>query len=134
MRLAFMGTADFALPALHALTEAGHAVVRVYTRPPRRAGRGRSLRPSPVHAAAGALGIPVATPESIRDPAVLADFAALECDAAVVVAYGQILPRAALTRPASAVSTCTPRCCRAGAGRRRSSARSWPATRPPGSA
>ena len=99
MRLAFMGTADFALPVLHALAEAGHEIARVYTRPPRRAGRGKALRPSPVHAAAGALGIPVATPESFRDPAVLADFAALECDAAVVVAYGQILPRAALDAP-----------------------------------
>ncbi len=99
MRLAFMGTADFALPVLHALAEAGHEIARVYTRPPRRAGRGRNLRPSPVHAAAEALGIPVATPESFRDPAVLADFAALECDAAVVVAYGQILPRAALDAP-----------------------------------
>jgi len=99
MRLAFMGTPDFAVPALHALVEAGHEIARVYTRPPRRAGRGRSLRPSPVHVAAEALGIPVATPESLRDPAVLADFAALEIDAAVVVAYGLILPRAALDAP-----------------------------------
>ena len=99
MRLAFMGTADFALPVLHALAAAGHEIAQVYTRPPRPAGRGRNLRPSPIQAAAEALGLPVATPESFRDPAVLADFAALECDAAVVVAYGQILPRAALDAP-----------------------------------
>lgn len=99
MRLAFMGTPDFAVPVLHALADAGHMIVRVYTQPPRPAGRGRNLRPSPVHAAAEALGIPVATPESFRDPAVVADFAALELDAAVVVAYGLILPQAALDAP-----------------------------------
>jgi methionyl-tRNA formyltransferase len=99
MRLAFMGTPDFAVPVLDALSDAGHEIVRVYTQPPRPAGRGRSLRPSPVQAAAGVLGLPVATPESLRDPAVLADFAALECDAAVVVAYGLILPEAALDAP-----------------------------------
>jgi methionyl-tRNA formyltransferase len=94
-----MGTPDFALPVLDALAAAGHTIVRVYTRPPRRADRGRKLRPSPVHAAAEALGIPVATPESFRDGQVLVDFAALEIDAAVVVAYGLILPRAALDAP-----------------------------------
>jgi methionyl-tRNA formyltransferase len=99
MRLAFMGTPDFALPALHALVEAGHEIVRVYSRPPRLAGRGRNLRPSQVAAAAKTLGIPVATPESFRDPAVLAAFAALKLDATVVVAYGQILPQAALDAP-----------------------------------
>ncbi len=99
MRLAFMGTPDFAVPVLHALADAGHMIVRVYTQPPRPAGRGRNLRPSPVHAAAEALGIPVATPESFRDPVVVADFAALELDAAVVVAYGLILPQAALDAP-----------------------------------
>ena len=99
MRLAFMGTPDFAVPVLHALADAGHMIVRVYTQPPRPAGRGRNLRPSPVHTAAEALGIPVATPESFRDPAVVADFAALELDAAVVVAYGLILPQAALDAP-----------------------------------
>ncbi len=99
MRLAFMGTPDFAVPVFEALAAAGHEVVHVYTQPPRPAGRGRSLRPSPVQAAAGALGIPVVTPESLRDPVALADFAALECDAAVVVAYGLILPQAALDAP-----------------------------------
>ncbi|MHA1529062.1 MAG: methionyl-tRNA formyltransferase [Alphaproteobacteria bacterium] len=99
MRLAFMGTPDFALPVLEAVVAAGHAIVRVYTRPPRPADRGRALRPSPVHVTAEALGIPVATPESFRDPAVLADFTALDIDAAVVVAYGLILPQAALDAP-----------------------------------
>jgi methionyl-tRNA formyltransferase len=99
MRLAFMGTPDFAVPALRALAAAGHEIARVYTRPPRRAGRGRNLLASPVQAAAEALGLPVATPQSLRDPAVLAGLAALECDVAVVVAYGLILPRAALDAP-----------------------------------
>ncbi len=99
MRLAFMGTPDFAVPALNALADAGHALACVYTQPPRRAGRGKLRRPSPVHAAAAALGIPVITPESFRDPAVVADFAALEVDAAVVVAYGLILPEGALDAP-----------------------------------
>jgi len=99
MRLAFMGTPDFAVPVLRALAYAGHDILRVYTQPLRPAGRGKALRPSPVHAAAEALGFTVATPESFRDAAVLADFAALELDAAVVVAYGQILPQAALDAP-----------------------------------
>jgi len=99
MRLAFMGTPDFAVPALNALADAGHALACVYTQPPRRAGRGKLRRPSPVHAAAAARGIPVITPESFRDPAVVADFAALEVDAAVVVAYGLILPEGALDAP-----------------------------------
>jgi len=99
MRLAFMGTPDFAVPVLTALVDAGHAIVCVYTQPPRPAGRGRARRPSPVQAAAEALGLTVATPENFRDPAVLAAFAALAVDAAVVVAYGLILPQAALDAP-----------------------------------
>jgi methionyl-tRNA formyltransferase len=104
MRLAFMGTPDFAVPVLRALADAkpgggGHQIALVYTQPPRPAGRGKALRPSPVHAAAEAMGLAVATPGSFRDPAVLADFAALKLDAAVVVAYGQILPQAALNAP-----------------------------------
>jgi len=99
MRLAFLGTPDFAVPTLRALAEAGHHVVRAYTQPPRPAGRGKAPRPSAVQLAAEGLGIPVETPESFRDPAVLAGFAALGLDAAVVVAYGQILPQAALDAP-----------------------------------
>jgi methionyl-tRNA formyltransferase len=94
-----MGTPDFAVPALQALHDAAHEVVCVYTQPPRRAGRGKSLRPSPVHKAADEAGIPVATPERFRDPEVLEAFSALDLDAAVVVAYGQILPQAALDAP-----------------------------------
>ncbi|MGD1925237.1 MAG: methionyl-tRNA formyltransferase [Paracoccaceae bacterium] len=99
MRLAFMGTPEFAVPVLQALVEAGHDVVRVYSQPPRRAGRGKTLRPSPVHAAAEAAGIEVETPESFRDDAVLQGFEALALDAAIVVAYGQILPQRALDAP-----------------------------------
>jgi methionyl-tRNA formyltransferase len=99
MRLAFMGTPEFAVPTLSALSEAGHQVARVYTRPPRPAGRGRALRPSPVQAAAETAGLPVETPPRFRDDAVIAGFAALDLDAAVVVAYGQILPQAALDAP-----------------------------------
>ena len=99
MRLAFMGTPDFAVPTLHALAEAGHEIARVYTQPPRPAGRGKSLRPSPVHRAAEGLGLAVETPASLRRAEVIAGFAALDIDAAVVVAYGQILPQAALDAP-----------------------------------
>ncbi len=99
MRLAFLGTPDFAVPTLKALSGAGHDIARVYSQPPRPAGRGRAPRPAPVARAAGTLGLPLATPESFRDARVLADFAALGLDAAVVVAYGQILPQAALDAP-----------------------------------
>ena len=99
MRLAFMGTPEFAVPALAALIGAGHLIVRVYTQPPTPAGRGRAIRPSPVQAAAEAAGLPVETPARFRDPEVLAGFAGLGLDAAVVVAYGQILPQAALDAP-----------------------------------
>jgi len=99
MRLVFMGTPGFAVPVLDALIGAGHQIVRVYTQPPRAAGRGKALRPSPVGVAAEAAGLEVATPASFRDPEVIASFAALGADAAVVVAYGQILPQAALDAP-----------------------------------
>lgn len=99
MRLAFMGTPDFSVPVLNALIDAGHDVVQVYSQPPRRAGRGKSLRPSSVHRAAEEAGVDVATPERFRDEAVLAEFEALNLDAAVVVAYGQILPQRALDAP-----------------------------------
>ena len=99
LRLAFMGTPDFAVPVLMGLIAAGHQIVRVYTQPPRPAGRGKALRRSPVHAAADAAGLPVATPQSFRDPQVIADFSSLDLDAAIVVAYGQILPQPALDAP-----------------------------------
>ena len=99
MRIIYMGTPDFAVPALDALAKAGHEIVAVYSQPPRPAGRGKSLTPSPVHQRAEAMGIDVRVPESLKDEAVQADFAALDADVAVVAAYGLILPRAVLDAP-----------------------------------
>jgi methionyl-tRNA formyltransferase len=99
MRLAFLGTPDFAVAALSAIVAAGHEVACVYSQPPGPRGRGQELKPSPVHAFAEAHGIAVRTPASMRDPAEIAAFAALRLDAAVVVAFGQILPRAVLEAP-----------------------------------
>ena len=100
MRLAFMGSPDFSVPALHILRDAGHEIAAVYCQPPRPAGRGHALRPCPVHAAAEAMGLVVRTPVRLRkDPQAQADFAALDLDAAVVVAYGVILPQAMLDAP-----------------------------------
>jgi len=99
LRLAFLGSPDFAVPALKAL-HAVHEVACVYTQPPRPAGRGHAVARAPVHAAADALGLPVRHPASLkRDPAAQAAFAALELDAAVVAAYGLILPQAMLDAP-----------------------------------
>jgi methionyl-tRNA formyltransferase len=100
MRIVFMGTPDFAVPALDALVAAGHAIACVYTRAPKPGGRGQRPRPSPVQAQAEALGLPVRTPARLRDPAEQAAFAALAADLAVVVAYGLILPPAVLAAPA----------------------------------
>ena len=100
MRLAFMGTPAFAVPTLDALLEAGHDVVAVYTQPPRPGGRrGKELTPSPVHKRAEAAGIEVRTPERLRGPEEQAAFAALDLDAAVVAAYGLILPEPILNAP-----------------------------------
>jgi methionyl-tRNA formyltransferase len=99
MRIAFMGTPDFAVPSLDALVAAGHDVVAVYCQPPRPAGRGKALRPSPVQARAEALGIEVRYPLTLRDIEAQAAFAALELDVAVVAAYGLILPQAILDAP-----------------------------------
>jgi len=99
MRIAFMGTPDFAVPTLRALVAAGHAVVAAYSQPPRAAGRGKQLQPSAVHRAAETLGIPVRTPVSLRGAEEQAAFAALEADVAVVAAYGLILPQAVLAAP-----------------------------------
>ena len=96
MRIVFMGTPDFAVPALNALLKAGHEVVAVYTQPPRAAGRGMTLRKSPVHEAAETAGLEVRVPESLKSEAEQKRFAALEADAAVVVAYGLILPQPVL--------------------------------------
>jgi len=96
MRIVFMGTPDFAVPALLSIAKAGHEIVAVYTQPPRPAGRGMALRKSPVHLEAEELGLEVRTPVSLKSPVDRKSFAALEAEAAVVVAYGLILPRAVL--------------------------------------
>jgi methionyl-tRNA formyltransferase len=99
MRIIFMGTPDFAVPTLDALVAAGHDVVAAYSQPPRRGNRGK-VAPSPVHARAETLGIPVRTPLSFRkEPGAVDAFAALEADVAVVAAYGLILPQAVLDAP-----------------------------------
>ena len=99
MRIVFMGTPDFSVPALEALVQAGHEIVAVYCQPPRPAGRGKKDRPSPVQAKAEALGLMVRHPASLKTPEVQADFAALNADVAVVVAYGLILPQVVLDAP-----------------------------------
>jgi len=99
LRLVFMGTPDFAVPILDALVAAGHDLAAVYCQPPRPAGRGHHPQPSPVQARATALGLPVRHPLSLRPEEVKAEFAALALDAAVVAAYGLILPKAILEAP-----------------------------------
>jgi methionyl-tRNA formyltransferase len=99
MRIAFMGTPAFAVPTLDALAAAGHDIAAVYSQPPRPAGRGKALRPSPVQKRAEALGIEVRTPLSLKDQQAQADFAALDLEVAVVAAYGLILPKPILDAP-----------------------------------
>jgi methionyl-tRNA formyltransferase len=95
-----MGSPDFAVPALRALAAAGHTIAAVYCQPPRPAGRGQAMRRCPVHVAADALGLEVRTPARLRrDTEAHAAFAALDLDAAVVAAYGLILPPAMLAAP-----------------------------------
>ena len=94
-----MGTPDFSVPVLDTLVEAGHEIACVYTQPPRPAGRGKKDRPSPVQSRAEALGIPFRHPKSLRGEAEQAEFAALDADVAVVVAYGLILPQPVLDAP-----------------------------------
>ncbi|MFZ2030586.1 MAG: methionyl-tRNA formyltransferase [Vitreimonas sp.] len=99
LRLAFMGSPDFALPALAALIDAGHDIVCVYSQPPRPAGRGKQERATPVHAFAVSRGLEVRTPKSLKNADAQAAFAALNLDAAIVVAYGLILPKPILDAP-----------------------------------
>ena len=99
MRIAFLGTPDFAVQSLRELVAEGHELAAVYTRPPAPRGRGHELRPSPVHAFAEAAGLEVRTPRSFRYAEVIEPFRALDLDAAVVVAYGHILPREVLEAP-----------------------------------
>ena len=99
MRIAFMGTPDFAVPTLDALIEAGHDVAAVYCQPPRPAGRGKGVNPSPVQRRAEAAGIEVRTPVSLKGAEEQEAFAALTVDVAVVAAYGLILPEPILAAP-----------------------------------
>lgn len=99
MRIVFMGTPEFAVPSLDALVHAGHKVVAVYSQPPRPAGRGKSLKPSPVQQRAEALGIDVKTPVSLRNADQQAEFSSFSVDLAVVAAYGLILPQPILDAP-----------------------------------
>src|SRR3954463_6238999 len=99
LRLIFMGTPEFAVPTLRALHEAGHDIAAVYTRDAKPAKRGMALQPTPVEQEARRLGIPVLTPATLRTPEALEQFRAHDAEAAVVVAYGMILPQAVLDAP-----------------------------------
>jgi methionyl-tRNA formyltransferase len=99
LRLIFMGTPDFAVPTLLELVAQGHAIVAVYTRAAKPAGRGMKLQPTPVEQEARRLGIPVLTPTTLKTEEAVAEFRAHDADAAVVVAYGMILPQAILDAP-----------------------------------
>src|SRR6201996_5370881 len=99
MRLAFMGTPDFAVPTLTELVGQGHDIAAVYSQPPRPKGRGLDTEPSPVAKIAESFGIPVRTPLTLKNSEAQAEFAALDLDAAIVVAYGLILPKPILDAP-----------------------------------
>lgn len=99
LRLIFMGTPDFAVPTLLELVAHGHEIAAVYTRAPKPAGRGMKLQASPVEQEARRLGIPVLTPTTLKTDDAQAEFRAHHADAAVVVAYGMILPQAILDAP-----------------------------------
>jgi methionyl-tRNA formyltransferase len=99
LRLAFMGTPDFAVPTLAELLAQGHDIAAVYSQPPRPRGRGMALEPSPVHQFAQKAGLPVRHPVSLKGEADQAEFAALNLDAAIVVAYGLLLPKPILEAP-----------------------------------
>jgi methionyl-tRNA formyltransferase len=99
MRLILMGTPDFAVPTLIELAARGHDIAAVYTRAPKPAGRGMELQPTPVEREARRLGLPVLTPTTLKDAAAQAAFVAFDADAAVVVAYGLLLPKPILAAP-----------------------------------
>ncbi len=100
LRLAFMGTPDFAVPTLAELIAQGHDITCVYSQPPRPKGRGMALEPGPVHKFAAGAGLTVRTPLSLKGEAEQGEFAALNIDAAIVVAYGLLLPKPILDAPA----------------------------------
>ncbi|MBN9062793.1 MAG: methionyl-tRNA formyltransferase [Rhizobiales bacterium] len=99
LRIVFMGTPDFAVPTLAGIVGQGHDLAAVFTRAPAKAGRGMALKPSPVHAMAESFGVPVFTPQSLRGEEAAEQFRSLNADAAVVVAYGLLLPKAVLDAP-----------------------------------
>src|ERR1700756_3410884 len=99
LRLIFMGTPEFSVPTLLELVAHGHEIAAVYTRAPKPAGRGMKLQPTPVEQEARRLGIPVFTPKTLKTPEALEEFRSHDADAAVVVAYGMILPQAILDAP-----------------------------------
>src|SRR3989440_12562393 len=100
LRLIFMGTPDFSVPTLLELVAHGHEIAAVYTRAPKPGGRrGLQLQPTPVEEAARKLGVPVLTPKTLKTPEAMEEFRAFDADAAVVVAYGMILPQAILDAP-----------------------------------
>jgi methionyl-tRNA formyltransferase len=99
LRLAFLGTPDFAVPTLTELVGQGHEIAAVYSQPARPKGRGLGLEPSPVARIAESFGIPIRTPMTLKDTQAQAEFAALNLDAAIVVAYGLLLPKAILDAP-----------------------------------
>jgi methionyl-tRNA formyltransferase len=99
LRLIFMGTPEFAVPTLRALRDAGHEIVAVYTRAAKPSGRGMKLQPTPVEQEARRRGIPVLTPSTLKTPEAQQGFRTHNADAAVVVAYGMILPQAILDTP-----------------------------------
>jgi methionyl-tRNA formyltransferase len=99
MKIAFLGTSEFAVPALKALVEAGHDVAAVYTRAPKPAGRGQHEHKTPVHELAETLGLQVRTPRNLRSEDEARAFKALDLDAAVVVSYGHVLPKSFLEAP-----------------------------------
>jgi hypothetical protein len=128
LRLIFMGTPDFAVPTLLELVAHGHEVVAVYTRAAKPAGRGMKLQPTPVEQEARRLGIPVLTPTTLKSPEALAEFRAHNADAAVVVAYGMILPQAILDAPPLGCFNLHASLLPRWRGAARSTAPSWPAT------
>lgn len=100
LRVIFMGSPEFAVPALNALHKAGHEIICVYSQPPRPKGRGKQVQPCPVHQAAEELGLPVRTPISFKkEPDAVTAFQELNADIAVVAAYGLILPESVLNAP-----------------------------------
>ncbi len=99
LRLIFMGTPDFAVPALHALRAAGHEIKTVYCQPPKPAGRGHEIQKTPIHRAAEEMGLEVRTPKTLRDEAEQSHIKSLAPDAIIVAAYGLILPQAVLDIP-----------------------------------